>query len=636
MEGAPRAARGEGAPAAADGFKAHREIVAQESPARARGEQCSARPPDEHAIYQSGLKLKGVAGGLQSAVGETCSPPDMSLLSTQKLCKKLYLTLHVSIKHSRALYKTIFDSLGMHKKIFFCGRTPPATPRIAIIGLEEVESWAIMYALGLHAEGQLLKAALLRREEKNQISVELVRTFDLQETKDALSALRPILADKKAILITGLDSWEILLREVHIKLKRKRELLSVLPFQSESIVPYPLEEAILVPFVHASGKEESDVTLFATKKESLTQHLERMAELRIDPDRVSAAPTALWRYARSYLAEESASILHLGWEKSCCLCFAKEKILFSQAFHFGVNQFFEALAEDAPGKSFDQIDCLRLDPEEFPKLSETLDKFNREWERLRAFFEKKGLPQTFSFLGDIPRPLRCLLEKDLNGEDRPDNGEHSAYAIPIGLALDAIHQDENSIQLRQNTFEQPGLFKKRMKHLAFCLLGISALTLATWGSSHLFLARKQSALIEKIELYRGEKIEPSREGLLQNVRAWSKSLSGKKVPFPYQLTAPLVSDFLGWVSTHPQLSQEGIEIKRIRYVLINYPTLGKTTLPYQVKVELEFYAASPTLARGFHDSLLKGEGIVNPEHEISWSVSENRYQTSFILRETCP
>jgi hypothetical protein len=46
---------------AARGFKAQREIEPQESAKRVR-EQCSARPSDEDSIYQSDLKLKGVAG----------------------------------------------------------------------------------------------------------------------------------------------------------------------------------------------------------------------------------------------------------------------------------------------------------------------------------------------------------------------------------------------------------------------------------------------------------------------------------------------------------------------------------------------------------------------------------------------
>jgi type IV pilus assembly protein PilM len=487
-----------------------------------------------------------------------------------------------------------------------------------------------MYALGLHADGHLLKVALLRRE-KGQICIELVRTFNLQEVNDALFLLTPILAKKKAVIVTGLDAWEVILRDVDIKLKHKKEILSVLPFQSEAQIPYPLEEAILVPFLSNLGKEVSSITILATKKKSLLEHLEKMNAYQIDPDWVSAIPAALWRYAKSYLSKELTSILHLGMEKSSYLSFSNERLVFSQTINFGLSHLLDALQEDAPEKELDAVNFSSLNSTEFPKLSQALEKFKKEQERILAFFEIKGLSQDWALLGDIPLSLRQFLD----GEQRKEKGDHPSYAIPIGLALDAIYQDENSIQLRQNIYVSEGQFKKRMKSLVLSFSSIALVFFTTWGSTHFFLKKKEAALIEQAEKYRGKKLEKNREVLLESLHDWSKTLKNKKIPFPYQLTVPKVSDFLAWLSVHPKLNQTGVEIKKIHYSLVKYPLLGKTNIPYQVKVELEFISASPTLAREFHDSLLKGEGLVNPGHEIAWNVNENRYSTTFILKD-CP
>ena len=44
---------------AADGLRSQSKIAPQESPVRAWGDQCFARPPDEDAIWQSEVSLNG-------------------------------------------------------------------------------------------------------------------------------------------------------------------------------------------------------------------------------------------------------------------------------------------------------------------------------------------------------------------------------------------------------------------------------------------------------------------------------------------------------------------------------------------------------------------------------------------------
>jgi len=53
---------------------------------------------------------------------------------------------------------------------------------------------------------------------------------------------------------------------------------------------------------------------------------------------------------------------------------------------------------------------------------------------------------------------------------------------------------------------------------------------------------------------------------------------------------------------------------------------------YQAKVELEFKASTPTLAREFHESLLKDDSFVNTSQEVTWNASKNLYNASFYLR----
>ncbi len=63
----PRPTAWEVSARAARGLRSQSKIAAQESP-KGVGDQCFARPPDEHAIWRSEMSLKGASGGRGHAV----------------------------------------------------------------------------------------------------------------------------------------------------------------------------------------------------------------------------------------------------------------------------------------------------------------------------------------------------------------------------------------------------------------------------------------------------------------------------------------------------------------------------------------------------------------------------------------
>ncbi|MDN3507270.1 MAG: hypothetical protein P0S96_08600 [Simkaniaceae bacterium] len=110
------------------------------------------------------------------------------------------------------------------------------------------------------------------------------------------------LEEKEAELVTGLDSEDVILRQLKLKLKSKREILATLPFQVENLLPYSQEELILLPTLEVQ-KDITLVSLLATSESSVTKHL------IWDADIVSCAPLALFRYARHYFPEKESLFL---------------------------------------------------------------------------------------------------------------------------------------------------------------------------------------------------------------------------------------------------------------------------------------------------------------------------------------
>lgn len=109
-----------------------------------------------------------------------------------------------------------------------------------------------------------------------------------------------------AISVTGLEANEVILRNLSLKLRSKREVLAALPFQVENLLPYPSEDLLLLPTLKTSP-EGSEISLLATSKSALSKHLEG-----IDSDIVSCVPLALYRYARHFFPQKRSAFLFDG------------------------------------------------------------------------------------------------------------------------------------------------------------------------------------------------------------------------------------------------------------------------------------------------------------------------------------
>ena len=65
-------------------------------------------------------------------------------------------------------------------------------------------------------------------------------------------------------------------------------------------------------------------------------------------------------------------------------------------------------------------------------------------------------------------------------------------------------------------------------------------------------------------------------------------------------------------------AKRGDRDQSLHYSLLKYPKIGDTSSPYLGQVEIEFTSLVPRSARDFHESLLKGDQMVNAKKEIKW------------------
>ncbi len=385
-----------------------------------------------------------------------------------------------------------------------------------------------MYVLGVHFEGERVLIALLQKI-KNKI--EIVHTETFPHDVKLLDILAPILEGKQVKIVTGLASDEVVRRDVRLKLRGEKKILEALPFQIETLIPFPAEEAIILPFFYPEKEGATHLVMVAAQKKDLQKHLEA---LPLDPDIVSSVPAALMRFCEFFHPDQNPLAMI---DQNRGICIQDGKLL----------------------------------------LSQVLDE-----ERLKAYIAQK-------FPGAFFAP--------------PEE-----YTIPIGLALDAL--SKRPMQFRIEEFTP--LAEKRREKLFFKSFAAACalLCLGVIGINSLLLGQKEKAITATVDSF----WEHRDDSLAERVEKWENSLSSFKKPSPL---IPKVSDVLAWASS----KKEEIDIIHLHYTA-NPPRL-----------DLEFKAPSPTVARAFHEELLKGDPLIDPKGEIEWKVMQDLYRTSFQLRK---
>jgi type IV pilus assembly protein PilM len=459
-----------------------------------------------------------------------------------------------------------------------------------------------MHTLGLQFGKNGCRVALLRKEKKKK-TIELLRALP-SEVKP-LYTLAPILSGKSTWLVTGLEAAEILLRQCTLKLTQRKALLKALPFQIETLVPFPLEEGIFLPFFQKKD-EATDVTLFVAKREHVEKHCENLQNFEVCPDQVSCSPSALYRFARYVFPDrEDLFLFHLGEEKSCYLCIQKGNLLLAQTLSLGRKQ-----------------------------LSENESKAEKELQRMVAFLTQK-FPATRHFLltGDFPENSEERVKNALGPSFSfliPSHSEYDpvtlqVYAVAIGLAL----EEEKGVQFCQGAHQAPQALKRQKRRLFSYFASCFVLTLGVWIGSFTLMNKSEDRLLQRLKHLSHI---PLKGNLTQALEEWEKALQTKQPQFlHYVLNLPNVSDVLAWISAHPKL--EGAEVKNVHYFLTKFPKIGAEQDPYEAKVDLEFTAPSPRQAREFHDALLAENEIVNSSLPISWNASQDSYSASFFLKK---
>lgn len=445
--------------------------------------------------------------------------------------------------------------------------------------------------LGIDTSGSCLRIAALNTHSTGS-PIAFLQELPLGE------GLNTAALPQNGLLATALPSKDVLVKALEIPVKKKKDIDDALEFQVEPHLPYPLEKCLLEWTLTEKRPSGFAISLFSVRKDHLESGLKQCTERGLDPEILLPTPCALAALAVASGHKQPLLLLHLGEKEGTCAVIQNGHLVTARAFRREGNEIEKtALALLTHTKH------LRV--EELFFLGEDLEEAHLLAKRL----EKRLLLPTF---GD------CSPEKALS------------FGLAIGIALSAGGDHPPNFRKGPWAFRTP---LKRFRISLALYFGAAALLAASlFGLATLRIEKKRSALQHSIAQFLGEKEgTKSDEQLLTRLLEERRRLSSQSEAFAVLPGVPRASDFLAWLSSQEEFAS--IQIESVHYALVRYPDLKKKEEPYLVKVDLEFTAHTPALARSFHDALVAPNAFVNAERQIQWIPSKEKYTLSFYLKD---
>ena len=511
-----------------------------------------------------------------------------------------------------------------------------------------------MQFLGVQIDYPFVQTAVIQKTRK-KIEVSALKKFLLSDVDDVKQLYSK---DFKGKIASGISAKNILLRLLEVKISKDRYIDKAVAFQAEATTHFNLSEMIVLSGAKKKKQDATEVLLFTVPRETIKAHLFELEKLQIDPDGVSTIPTALCRFIHWKIPTlKEALIIDLGFSEWTCISMENGELKKSHSISGGIESLLIALWEDQKKillrKEIEgtakQLDLMILKPQANPYLTIKLNEFKNELAKTIFSLQRETQPKPILFTGrtDAFGHLPEFLADGIKEVSAPDFSspltlEEQKFAASIGLALEQAHSC--ALQFRISEFFP----KKNWRRIGFYSLLLFScsflLALLLWfAANRSFQLRKDEisqSLLSSLDQWNPSLKKNLITGIYNEeeaIHAWTQEIEKNNKPYPYIPQAPKMAEVLSWISSHELLKQfesegDAIDIRELHYELVQFPKIGASQEAYLGKVEIEFQFKEVLNARKFHDSLLKGDSLVNGDLEISWDVLNDSYRTSFFLK----
>jgi type IV pilus assembly protein PilM len=517
-------------------------------------------------------------------------------------------------------------------------------------------------ALGADINGLEAKTAHLSWEN-GLPKIEKLEDYSLENSTS--NTLHPLRNLGDSLLVTAIPTNSLLVRPLNLKLTDNKDIDSVLRFQVEPLLPYPIEEALIDRMVLSPKANSTALTIFAIQNSTLQKHIESMHSLRLEPEAISSVPAALAALGEYFSpSEKPRFVIHTEAQHSICALVHEGKLLASHYLNTGYLHFINALTEDtgisieeAQESLEDVLEGKEFSQEKNPNLWALSKKFDQEATRaIQSISIVSGSDTEEQTLLTGEYSFIALSKKGIEPYHLPE--KYKKFAVAIGLALGHLPNIDSPLNFRQGTFAYPNPWK-RVKSKVLTLGSLCLfLAGATYLLSQLLLGQQRDQITDSylhslslmghshefVEEQLYSAVEPrnpktfNSNALSKRLKYLEKRIGNPTESFPLEPDVPLVCEFIHWLNTHPLITSSletdpnSFQINRLHYSMVSHPSPSSTSSSYRLKIELDFKTNSPQFARKFRESLLQESSFLDTQSNVSWSAGNEKYQTIFFLK----
>lgn len=460
-------------------------------------------------------------------------------------------------------------------------------------------------SIGVDIGKSLLRFAALRRTQKGW-KVEVLKEISNEE--DPLPFCNQY---NKNILVSAVNTRDVLIRLCEIELKKKKDVLTALEFHVEPLLPYSLDKALVQPQIIGVKETATLLSVCAIRKDHLALHLETLKFHGLEPEVVTSRCHAL--AALSLLLSQTQApflLVHEGEDELAIVLVEKGIVL---------------AARSVESKKDPALEIQKI------LLSFAAAHKTKSYEAIYFFGKDPALKTLFQNLSDKPvlppsSPLLSLTH---------DEWIHYGLAIGIALAYKGVN-------FRQKEFAYPRPFKRMKGPLAlyFALTLSLAVTIGFIGEMAIAqkkesIGRAYTALMKDAEK-NFDLLPESSEKYTLALNAFENELKGKPETFSLLPQVPKAKEVLSWLTslTGPA-GREGapIVIEALHYQMVTRPDFSQKKEKYRVRVDLEWSAQDFNSARAFQEALKSDHSLVDNTEEIQVFQTRGKYKATFFLKD---
>ncbi len=492
--------------------------------------------------------------------------------------------------------------------------------------------------VGVCLDGSLVRKATIKAS-RSSFSVISLETENVQDAKNAIYA-------------SCIPSSKTIARTLEIGLTKQKDVDAAFGFEAEAHLPYPQEECLLGKVCIGQANGSTTLQLFSVLKIDVQQHLDALQEHAINPEMICPKPLALCHFVkRLYNSDALQIVIHVDRKETTCVLVQDGRPLIARSHTVGLDNLEAITSKNDDGQ-------ISINEEELDNLQQYLREISRILLAFQNGFDTGSLP--ILFCGPIVENS-ILIELFTNALEReiappPEKlpaksfswNELLVFAVPIGCALSiSLEPAGESVNFRNDDFSYPDKWRRWKKELAVYFMLMIMISFGAYMYGKALLKAQTSAHIEQYAtlLQVMEKPTPQDEIIalapddiedkLYTLEEEIKKTSNEMALHP---DVPRVSDLLAWLSSHPNIviggdDPKAISLESLAYSMVKRPEKGKLKEHYQVRVDLEFSAPSPTMARELHDALLTPNAFIDPKTELKWSVHRGHFKATFFLKD---